>query len=592
MSARSAATPRRVVGGLVSLLLAAGVWAVSPPDPARADSAPLGAPGPATPTTVAADALPTAQIDGVAWSQAVVGNTVYVGGSFTSARPAGAPAGTQETPRANLLAYDIRTGELTPFAPALNGQVLVVAASPDGSRVYVGGDFTEVDGQVRRRVAAFDTRTGALVPGWRPSVNSQVRAIAATNDTVYLGGSITAVGGVSRSRLAAVSAADGSLLPWAPVPGVGPTDGNRDGSTATSDQVLALVVTGAGEQVVAAGRFDSMNGTKATGVAALDAVTGATRPFAVNERLTNQGVNSAVYSLVTDGEVVYGTAYDYYGPGNLEGSFAARADGGAIVAINDCRGDTYASFPMNGALYVASHTHDCANIGGFPEQDPRVHRFATAYTLAATGVTGSHTLRNGNLGGQPAGSLLPWFPTMTPGTVTGQGQAGWHVTGNGEYLVYAGEFPRVNGVGQQGLVRYAMPGTAPNRIGPAAEGFTATATSPWLGQARITWRTTSDPDNEHLTYAVRREGAAEPVHETVAPSTWWQNSELTATESGVGGSLRYRVTATDPFGNSVSTDWVSVEVVPPAGTDTRAYADVVRADGAQSHWRFGESAGT
>ncbi|MGY1615770.1 hypothetical protein ACI797_03415 [Geodermatophilus sp. SYSU D00691] len=89
-------------------------------------------------------------------------------------------------------------------------------------------------------------------------MNSQVRAIAATADRAYLGGAITAVGGVSRSRLAAVSAGDGSLLPWAPVPGVGPVEGNRDGNTATSNVVEALVVTGGGTQVVAGGRFDSL----------------------------------------------------------------------------------------------------------------------------------------------------------------------------------------------------------------------------------------------------------------------------------------------------------------------------------------------
>ena len=67
---------------------------------------------------VSADALPTVQIDGVVWSQAVVGNTVYAGGRFNNARPAGAAAGTQLTPRGNLLAYDITTGNLvTSFAP-------------------------------------------------------------------------------------------------------------------------------------------------------------------------------------------------------------------------------------------------------------------------------------------------------------------------------------------------------------------------------------------------------------------------------------------------------------------------------------------
>ncbi len=60
---------------------------------------------------VTADALPTVQIDGVVWSQAVVGNTVWAGGRFNNARPAGAAAGTNLTPRSNLLAYDITTGQ-------------------------------------------------------------------------------------------------------------------------------------------------------------------------------------------------------------------------------------------------------------------------------------------------------------------------------------------------------------------------------------------------------------------------------------------------------------------------------------------------
>src|SRR3712207_6622973 len=171
MSTSSAPAPKRILAGMVGVLLGAGSLALLPAAPALADSAPVGGASAAGPTTVTADALPTVQIDGVAWSQAVVGNTVYVGGSFRSARPAGAPAGTQETPRSHLLAYDIRTGALiTSFAPVLNGQVLTVTASPDGSRIYVGGDFTEVDGQVRRRVAAFDTAGGTLVSTWKPNV--------------------------------------------------------------------------------------------------------------------------------------------------------------------------------------------------------------------------------------------------------------------------------------------------------------------------------------------------------------------------------------------------------------------------------------
>ena len=78
---------------------------------ATADTAPPDPSDPKTPVTVAADPLPTVQIDGVVWSQRVVGNTVYVGGKFTTARPAGAAPGVNTVARSNLLAYDIRTGE-------------------------------------------------------------------------------------------------------------------------------------------------------------------------------------------------------------------------------------------------------------------------------------------------------------------------------------------------------------------------------------------------------------------------------------------------------------------------------------------------
>ena len=75
--------------------------------------------GPRTAGHVTADPLPTVQINGVVWDQEIVGNTVYVVGDFTQARPAGAAPGTNETPRANVLAYNLTTGALH---PRLRGQ--------------------------------------------------------------------------------------------------------------------------------------------------------------------------------------------------------------------------------------------------------------------------------------------------------------------------------------------------------------------------------------------------------------------------------------------------------------------------------------
>ena len=34
----------------------------------------------------------------------------------------------------------------------------------------------------------------------------------------------------------------------------------------------------------------------------------------------------------------------------------------------DCHGDTYDVLPTSDVIYIASHSHDCSNIGGFSDQ--------------------------------------------------------------------------------------------------------------------------------------------------------------------------------------------------------------------------------
>ena len=63
--------------------------------------------------------------------------------------------------------------------------------------------------------------------------------------------------------------------------------------------------------------------------------------------------------------------------------------------------------------------------------------------------------------GRPAAQPLHWLPTWGIGSYTGQYQAGWSVESNGNYTVVGGEFPRVNGTNQQGLVRFAKRAISP-----------------------------------------------------------------------------------------------------------------------------------
>ena len=84
---RSGGFHRLVRALLAAVLLTVGLAATT--TPADADTAPAAG----LPATVSADALPTWQINGVVWSQVLVGNTVYATGSFTKARPPGVAAG-------------------------------------------------------------------------------------------------------------------------------------------------------------------------------------------------------------------------------------------------------------------------------------------------------------------------------------------------------------------------------------------------------------------------------------------------------------------------------------------------------------------
>ena len=175
---------RRVL--TVGLACGLVIGGLSPAVPALADTQPAAG----VPATVSADVLPTWQINGVVWSQVVVNNTVYATGSFTKARPPGVAAGgAGEITANNIFAYDITTGNrVSSFSHSLNAQGRSVAASPDGTKLYVGGDFTTVDGQARGHIAQFDLPGGALNATFKPSLNSGVRALATTGSTVGIGG--------------------------------------------------------------------------------------------------------------------------------------------------------------------------------------------------------------------------------------------------------------------------------------------------------------------------------------------------------------------------------------------------------------------
>lgn len=274
-----------VAGVIVGVVVTAGLVALGDGAAAAADD-----PGGLPPllqrdeNVVTSDPIPTVQIDnGYVWAQTTIGSTVYAAGKFDNAREPKAAPGTALTARANVLAYDIDTGALLPFAPLVNGVIKAVAASPDGTRIYIGGSFNKVNGKDRWNIAALDAKTGELVPGFVPSIGgSGVYALATSGTTVYAGGLFTQANGTPRKNLAAFDTTNGALRPWAPQ---------------TDLQVDAMVMDPAGADTIVGGRFSQVNGnTEMRGSASVDKTTGALNTEWELAKTVKNGAGSGIYA--------------------------------------------------------------------------------------------------------------------------------------------------------------------------------------------------------------------------------------------------------------------------------------------------------
>ncbi len=127
-----------------------------------------------------------------------IGNLVYVGGKFTEVRPW---RGGTATARPFLAAFDATTGAyVSSFDPNLDGPVYALQASPDGTRLFVGGEFGDVDGVANTKaLVALDPADGSVDPTWRSRIKRNGRAVVYSldhDDTwLYVGGGFSSVGG-------------------------------------------------------------------------------------------------------------------------------------------------------------------------------------------------------------------------------------------------------------------------------------------------------------------------------------------------------------------------------------------------------------
>ena len=227
-------------------------------------------------------------IDSEVSAVALSGSTVYAGGSFTSVGVA--------TPRHHLAAFeDIpgTVGGVTPWDPDVNGLVLALAVSD--ATLYVGGNFTAVNGTItRHRLAAIDTGTGQAM-SWDPDADGAVRAIALSPTAgLVVGGDFTTLaGGLSpQSGFAAFALPPGAPTDAAAAAGDGQATVSFTAPATGGAPVTSYTVTGSPGGQTASGAASPIvvtgltNGTTYTFTVTATNVAGAGPPSAPSNPIT------------------------------------------------------------------------------------------------------------------------------------------------------------------------------------------------------------------------------------------------------------------------------------------------------------------
>ena len=224
-----------------------------------------------------------------------VGDVLFVGGRFTHVTN-----GDTEIAQPGLAAFNADTGDwIDTFRPRLDGAVYALKASPDGQRLFVGGDFDQLGETDTGPLMVIDPVDGSLDRSWSGEIDGYrvVRDFDIDSGWLYVGGGFTwlrsSSGAGSANRVARFDLDTGAHdRDWLP---------NVKGGS-----VWGLDVDAASGRAYLAGSFTSIDGQPTSnGFASIDLATQRLTPgvadVAVNA--TDPIHHHSLDVLVTNGRV-------------------------------------------------------------------------------------------------------------------------------------------------------------------------------------------------------------------------------------------------------------------------------------------------
>jgi len=404
------------------------------------------------------------------------------------------------------------------FNPGASGGIFSIVVQPDG-RILVGGNFTNLAGQVRNRIARLNA-DGSLDGGFNPDANNTVSSIALQPDgKILAGGFFTNMNGQVRNNIARLN-----------------PDGTLDGgfNAGASGGISSIVVQPDGK-ILAGGQFTTMAGQTRNRIARLNSDGTLDTAF-------NPNASSIVNCLAVqvDGKILVGGSFTtiggiartcfarlnangtvdepfYCGAPNGVMTMAVRPDGKIVVGGNF----TY--------LRAVSHYYiGLVNPDGTPDEtfNPGTAASVSALALQADGkilIGGTFT----TFAGQPRNRMA---------RLNADGTLDSTFNPNADSSVYAlalqedgkilagGEFTTLAGQPRNKIARLESTGAATQSLTHASSVFR------WRrgGTAPEVWRTTFDYTTNGVTWTFLGTGS-------------WTNGEWTLGGMSVtDGAVRAR----------------------------------------------------
>lgn len=186
-------------------------------------------------------------------------NTIVVGGNFTQ---------VGDSARTRLAEINITTGEVTPLNISINGAVLCMnQPTPGDETIIIGGSFTQVGGETHVGLARINLTTGTVDPNFNFNIDStifdfQVNSLV-TAGVLYIGGQFSTLNGLPRQNLAAINVSANEVFPfWTP----------------SANNMVKAMARDDNNYIYIGGMFTEVNGEPQKGFAALSGVSGDVIP--------------------------------------------------------------------------------------------------------------------------------------------------------------------------------------------------------------------------------------------------------------------------------------------------------------------------